>query len=88
MIHAKNIPERGTLVTQSLFAVVTITSIEDLNLQGFQDNHLSQDQISYCHGNGKPLSPWQTPNLSLGKYSKLSAVTSLRPSELLRGWSV
>lgn len=43
---------------------MTITSIEEFNLQGFQG-----DQISYRHGNGKPT------NLSLGKYSKLLAVT-------------
>lgn len=51
MIRAKNTPQRGTLVTRSFFAVMTITSVEDLNLRGFQDNDLSQDQISYCsHG--------------------------------------
>jgi len=54
---------------------MTITSIEDLNLQRFQDSSLNQDQISYHHGNGKPLPPWQKPNISVGKYSKLSAVT-------------
>lgn len=66
---------KGTLGTQrflthfyrkscSLIPVMTITSIEEFNLQGFQG-----DQISYRHGNGKPT------NLSLGKYSKLLAVT-------------
>lgn len=66
---------KGTLGTQrflthfyrkswSLIAVMMITSIEEFNLQGFQG-----DQISYRHGNGKPT------NLSLGKYSKLLAVT-------------
>lgn len=55
--------------------MTTITSIEDLNLQGFQDNNLNQDYISHCHGNAKSLPLWQNLNLALGEYSKLSAVT-------------